>query len=56
MNDTTQSQSGASAVLNMKVPENRVRMIRKGFSTRDLEELYLGLEEVELLGVDWQEE
>jgi hypothetical protein len=55
MNNTTQAQSGASAVLNMRVPEDRVRLIRKGFSTRDLEDMYLQSEEIEILSVDWQE-
>ena len=56
MDKTTQTQSGASAELNLRVPENRGRMVRKGYSTRDLEELYLRSEEVELLGVELQEE
>lgn len=55
MNETTETQSGASAVLNMKVPENRVRLIRKGYSTRDLEDLYLQSEGIEVVNVDWQE-
>jgi hypothetical protein len=56
MNKDDQTQSGASAVLNLRVPEDRVRLIRKGFSTRDLEDLYLQSEEIEVMGVNWQEE
>jgi hypothetical protein len=55
MNNTTQIQSGASAVLNLRIPEDRVRLIRKGFSTRDIEDLYLQSEDIEILNVDWQD-
>jgi hypothetical protein len=55
MNETTETQSGASAVLNLRIPEDRIRLIRKGFSTQDVEELYLQSEDIEVLGVDWHE-
>jgi hypothetical protein len=56
MKDVIETKSGASAVLNLRVPEDRAKLIRKGFSTRDLEDLYLQSEDIEILNVDWQEE